>query len=80
MLDEQFAVPDYDLKDEDYIAGECSECFNYSRYLNVDMLCPKCVNKHESECANCGKRYNESTFINKDFCSLECIHNWNITH
>lgn len=47
MLDEQFTVPDWDLKDEDYIVGECSECFNYSRYLNVDMLCPKCVKKLE---------------------------------
>ncbi len=48
-MDEQFCVPDYDLQEYDYMTGECSECFNYSRYINEDLLCPKCVNKHELE-------------------------------
>jgi len=42
-MDERFAVPDFDLDDDDPVVGDCVECFKHSRLLNVDMLCPKCV-------------------------------------
>ncbi len=41
-MDERFCVPDFDLEDDDYVAGECFECHGFSRLLDVDMLCPKC--------------------------------------
>jgi hypothetical protein len=55
-MDERFAVPDFDLEDDDPIAGECFECHRYSRLLDVDMLCPKCAAQQsvQSDLLPCG--------------------------
>jgi hypothetical protein len=45
-MDERFVVPDFDLTDDMYVAGECAECWRESRFLNADMLCPKCAAQH----------------------------------